>query len=136
MVRKFCLSLTLMSSFNNPCWSLHSLLSIPLFAMLNGGFSKSQIVDIEFSENGIMVVAMRAIDRLGHLSPNMLLEILSFSNIFCCEKLKDACDEGLITLVRNAQDVATFLDYGLEESAQTLVAYYLKVFLRELPNSL
>ncbi|CAM6033069.1 unnamed protein product [Sphagnum compactum] len=117
-------------------------LSIPFFAMLNGGFSESQIADIEFSENGITAVAMRAIDRfsktgrLGHLSPDMLLEILSFSNRFCCEKLKDACDEGLTALVRNAQDVATFLDYGLEESAQALVAYCLKVFLRELPNSL
>jgi hypothetical protein len=27
---------------------------------------------------------------LGHLFPNMLLEVLSFSNRFWCKKLKDA----------------------------------------------
>ncbi len=58
-------------------------LSIPFFAMQNGRFSESQITDIGFSENGIMAIGrFSKIGRLGHLFPNVLLEVLSFSNRF------------------------------------------------------
>ncbi len=58
-------------------------LSLPFFAMLNGGFSESQIADIGFSENGITAIGrFSKTGRLGHLFPNMLLEVLSFSNRF------------------------------------------------------
>lgn len=117
-------------------------LSIPFDAMLNGCFAESRNTDIGFSENGISVMGMRAVDYfsktglLPRLSPYMLLELLAFANRFCCEKLKVACDEGLAALVQNTQDVLTFIDYGLEESARALVAACLQVFLRELPSSL
>ncbi len=66
-------------------------LSIPFFSMLNGRFSESQIADIGFSENGITAIGrFSKTGRLGHLFPNMLLEVLSFSNRFWCKKLKDA----------------------------------------------
>jgi hypothetical protein len=64
-------------------------LSIPFFAMLNGGFSESRIADIGFSENEIMAIdRFSKTGRLGHLFPDMVLEVLSFSNRFWCEKFK------------------------------------------------
>lgn len=117
-------------------------LSVPFNAMLNGCFVEARRVDIRFSNNGISVTGMRAVDhfsktgRLARLSPEMLLEILSFANRYCCDKLKDACDQGLAAFIHNTQDVVTFLDYALEESAQALVASCLQVFFRDLPNSL
>ncbi|KAG6554555.1 hypothetical protein Mapa_003934 [Marchantia paleacea] len=117
-------------------------LSGPFRAMLNGCFAESRANEIEFSDNGISPLGMRAVDefsklgRLGFLAPDLVLELLAFANRFCCEHLKDACDKRLAALVHSTQDAVTFLDYALEESAQVLVASCLQVFLRELPGSL
>ncbi|KAL2650901.1 hypothetical protein R1flu_019029 [Riccia fluitans] len=119
-----------------------SCLSCPFHAMLNGCFSESRATEIEFSDNGISPAGMRAVDefskkgRLGILAPELVLELLSFANRFCCEHLKEACDKRLAALVHSTQDAVAFLDYALEESAQVLVASCLQVFLRELPGSL
>jgi tetratricopeptide (TPR) repeat protein len=117
-------------------------LSFAFQTMLNGDFREARISDIMFAGNGISVTGLRAVDhfsktgRLARLSPEMLLEILSFANRFCCDTLKDACDQNLASFVRSGDDVLTFLDYALEESAQALVGACLQVFFRELPGSL
>lgn len=117
-------------------------LSFAFHTMLNGDFLEARLSDIKFSGNGISVTGMRAVDhfsktgRLARLSPEMLLEILSFANRFCCDTLKDACDQNLATFVRSGDDVVTFLDYALEEGAKALVGACLQVFFRELPGSL
>ncbi|XP_024388746.1 ethylene-overproduction protein 1 [Physcomitrium patens] len=117
-------------------------LSMPFNTMLNGVFLEARMCDIGFSKNGISVTGMRAVDhfsktgRLARLSPEMLLEILSFANRFCCDTLKDACDQNLATFVRSGDDVMTFFVYALEECAKAVVGACLQVFFRELPGSL
>ncbi|KAF3644902.1 hypothetical protein FXO38_19920 [Capsicum annuum] len=55
---------------------------------------------------------------------------------FCCESLKDACDRKLASLISCQQDALELLECALEENSPILVASCLKVFLRELPDSL
>ncbi|XP_057837356.1 ethylene-overproduction protein 1 [Cryptomeria japonica] len=117
-------------------------LSIPFHAMLFGCFTESQRSRIIFSDNGITLQGMKAVNEfsktgcLDSLSPQIVLELLSFANKFCCEKMKSACDQHLAGLVYNMHDAEIFIEYGLEENAELLVASCLQVFLRELPKSL
>ncbi|KAH9318374.1 hypothetical protein KI387_020143, partial [Taxus chinensis] len=117
-------------------------MSAPFHAMLNGCFAESRKKHINLSENGISAKGMRAVcefsetGRLNILSPEVLLDILAFANKFCCEQLKDACDRSLASFIHTKQDAIAFIDYGLEESSQVLVASCLQVILQELPDSL
>ncbi|KAI8574045.1 hypothetical protein RHMOL_Rhmol01G0324100 [Rhododendron molle] len=117
-------------------------LSRPLEAMLYGGFIESKRERIDFSEMGISVEGMRAVDvfsrtrRLDSVAPGVVLELLSFANRFCCEEMKSSCDETLASLVSNVENALILIDYGLEDSANLLVASCLQVLLRELPSSL
>lgn len=119
-------------------------LSSPFQAMLYGCFAESRIIEIDFSHNGISRAGMSAVadfSRTGQLDQNhvpmdILLELLTFSNRFCCEKLKVACDKSLAGLVRNFQDAVAFMDYALQESAFDLVSSCLQHMLWELPHSL
>lgn len=117
-------------------------LSTPFKAMLYGGFKESRKGKIDFSQNGISVEGMRAVEvysrtsRLDSLSPNIVLELLSFSNRFCCYELKSACDAHLASLVVTIDDALILIEYGLEETANLLVASCLQVLLRKLPSSL
>lgn len=118
-------------------------MSAPFHAMLNGCFTEARKRDIDFSDNGISARGMRAICKFSEtgklsddLSPDVLLDILAFANKFCCEQLKDACDRNLASLIHTEQDAITFMEYGLEEGSQVLVASCLQVILRELPYSL
>uniref|UniRef100_A0A5B6Z7H3 Putative ETO1-like protein 1 n=1 Tax=Davidia involucrata TaxID=16924 RepID=A0A5B6Z7H3_DAVIN len=117
-------------------------LSAPFHAMLNGCFTESLCEDIDLSENNISPSGMRVISEysltgcLSELPPNLLLEILVFANKFCCERLKDACDRKLSSLVTSRQDAVELLEYALEENSPVLAASCLQVFLQELPDCL
>lgn len=118
-------------------------MSAPFHAMLNGCFTESRKRDIHFSDNGISARGMHAICKFSEmgklsddLSPDVLLDILAFANRFCCEQLKDACDGSLSSFIHTEQDAIAFMEYGLEEGSQVLVASCLQVILRELPYSL
>ncbi|XP_010256184.1 PREDICTED: ETO1-like protein 1 isoform X2 [Nelumbo nucifera] len=117
-------------------------LSAPFYSMLNGCFMESLKEDIDLSENGISLSSMRAINefsRTGSLegvSPSIVLEILIFANKFCCERLKDACDRKLASLVSSRQDAVDLMEYALEESSPVLAASCLQVFLHQLPDCL
>ncbi|KAI4382438.1 hypothetical protein MLD38_008404 [Melastoma candidum] len=69
-------------------------LSIPFSAMLCGGFAESATTRVDFSLNGISVEGMRALEaysrtrRLDSFSPQVVLELLSFSNTYCCGEMK------------------------------------------------
>ncbi|WCJ21595.1 ETO1-like 1 [Euphorbia peplus] len=117
-------------------------LSAPFNAMLNGCFSESHCENIDFSENEISPLGFKAISEfsvtgsLSEVSPDVLLEILIFANKFCCEKLKDACDRGLASLVSSREDALEFMEYALQECSPVLAASCLQVFLHELPDCL
>ncbi|XP_010259142.1 PREDICTED: ETO1-like protein 1 [Nelumbo nucifera] len=117
-------------------------LSAPFHAMLNGCFMESHQEDIDLSENGISPSSMRVVSEfsgtgsLEGVSPGTLLEILIFANKFCCERLKDACDRKLASLVSSRQDAIDLMEYALEENAPVLAASCLQVFLHELPDCL
>ncbi|OVA02767.1 Tetratricopeptide TPR-1 [Macleaya cordata] len=117
-------------------------LSRPLKTMLYGGFIESRREKINFSRNEISVKGMRAVElfsrtkKLNSFPPQIVLELLSFANRFCCEEMKSACDAHLAALVCNIEDALLLVEYGLEETAYLLVASCLQVFLRELPGSL
>ncbi|KAF4370768.1 hypothetical protein G4B88_030488 [Cannabis sativa] len=117
-------------------------LSTPFKAMLYGSFKESRKENIDFSQNGISVEGMRAVEvysrtkRLDFFSPKILVELLSFSNRFCCDEMKAACDAQLASLVVTIDDALILIEYGLEETANILVASCLQVLLRRLPNSL
>lgn len=117
-------------------------LSPPFHAMLNGCFTESLKEDIDLSENGITPSSMRAISkfsqtgRLDDLSPDVLLEILIFANKFCCERLKDACDRKLASLICSRQDAIALMQCALEENSPVLAASCLQAFLYELPECL
>lgn len=110
--------------------------------MLYGSFLESKKERIDFSRNGISVKGMRAVDgysrtkSLDLFSPEIVLELLSFANRFCCVEMKSACDAHLASLVSNVEDALILIEYGLEEKADLLVASCLQVLLRGLPNSL
>lgn len=117
-------------------------LSVPFDTMLNGCFTESKLKRIDFSQSGISVEAMRAVDEfsktgsLPPLEPDGLLEVLTFANRFCCEHVKEACDSALANLVHTRQDAVMLMEYGLEESAPLLVASCLEVLLQGLPGIL
>lgn len=122
-------------------WRIAAL-SDPFNAMLYGGFAESNMKKIDFSENGISLEGMKAVEfysrtkRLDLFCPMIVLELLSFANRFCCEEMKFACDSHLASIVVNIDDALTLIEYGLEKTATLLVVSCLQVFLRELPNSL
>ncbi|PPD89400.1 hypothetical protein GOBAR_DD13684 [Gossypium barbadense] len=117
-------------------------LSTPFKAMLCGSFIESKRSKIDFSQNGISVELMKAVDlysrtkRVDMFSPKIVLELLSFAERFCCEEMKSACDIQLATFVNCMEDVLVLIEYGLEDRANVLVASCLQVLLRELPSSL
>ncbi|OMO84985.1 Tetratricopeptide TPR-1 [Corchorus capsularis] len=117
-------------------------LSIPFRTMLYGGFRESKREMINFTQNGISAEGMKAAEvysrtkRLDSFEPRIVLELLCFSNRFCCDNLKSACDAFLASLVNDMEDAMLLIEYGLEENAYLLVAACLQVFLRELPNSM
>ncbi|KAL6208673.1 hypothetical protein ACLB2K_019620 [Fragaria x ananassa] len=119
-----------------------SSLSAPFDAMLNGCFSESLSDDIDMSKNNISASGMKEINEfsktgsLREFPPHLLLEILAFANKFCCEKLKDACDRKLASLVSSRDDAVELMEYALEENCRVLAASCLQVFLDDLPNCL
>ncbi|XP_019455928.1 PREDICTED: ETO1-like protein 1 isoform X1 [Lupinus angustifolius] len=119
-----------------------SELSEPFHAMLKGYFSESHSESIDLSENNISPSGMRAISyfsltgSLIEVPPNLLLEILVFANKYCCERLKDACDRRLASLVSSKEDALELMEYALDENSFVLAATCLQVLLRDLPNCL
>ncbi|XP_068318332.1 ethylene-overproduction protein 1-like isoform X1 [Pyrus communis] len=117
-------------------------LSRPFNAMLYGNFTETRREKINFTQNGISVEAMRAVEifsrikRVDSFEVRTVLDLLSFANRFCCDELKSVCDSHLASLVCELEDAMLLIDYGLEETAHLLVAACLQVFLRELPSSL
>ncbi|GAU29776.1 hypothetical protein TSUD_161810 [Trifolium subterraneum] len=117
-------------------------LSKPFMAMLYGGFVESRREKVNFSLNGVSVDVMMAVEvfsrtkRLSLFANNVVVEMLSFANRFCCEEMKSACDAHLASLVFDMDDALLLIEYGLEENAYLLVAACLQVFLRELPSSM
>ncbi|CAA6654716.1 unnamed protein product [Spirodela intermedia] len=109
--------------------------------MMYGGFMESRGENINFAHNDISAEGMRTVDifsRTGSLDGpplEILLELLSFSNKFCCEELKSACDSRLASLVAGMEDALLLVENGLEETATLLVGSCLQVFLRLLPQS-
>lgn len=118
------------------------LLSRPFKTLLYGSFVESRREKINFTQNGISVQVMRALElysrrrKVDMLDPQLVLELLSLANRFCCDELKSACDVYLSSLVVNKERALVLMDYGLEEAASLLVAACLQVFLRDLPGSL
>ncbi|CDY66290.1 BnaA03g57300D [Brassica napus] len=82
------------------------------------------------------VVDFSVANVLIGVSKNLLLEVLVFANKFCCERLKDACDRELASLVSSMECAVELMDFALEESSPILAASCLQVFLYELPESL
>ncbi|XP_021821895.1 ETO1-like protein 1 [Prunus avium] len=119
-----------------------SSLSAPFHAMLNGCFSESLREDIDLSQNNITASGMRTINEftmtgsLNEVPTHLLLEILVFANKFCCEKLKDACDRKLASLVSSREDAVELMEYALEQNCPVLAASCLQVFLNDLPGCL
>ncbi|TKY65786.1 Ethylene-overproduction protein 1 [Spatholobus suberectus] len=117
-------------------------LSRPFETMLCGGFVESGREKINFSLNCVSVQAMMGVEvfsrtkRLSQFPANVIIEMLSFANKFCCEGMKRACDVHLASLVLDMDDAVLLIEYGLEETAHLLVAACLQVFLRELPGSM
>lgn len=117
-------------------------LSSPFNAMLYGSFKESKMFNIDFSQNGISAEGMRAVEvysrtgRLDFFGSDILVELLPFANRYCCEEMKSACDARLASMVGCTQDALVLIEYGLEETANLLVAFCLQVLLRELPGSL
>ncbi|KAF3442980.1 hypothetical protein FNV43_RR16898 [Rhamnella rubrinervis] len=74
--------------------------------------------------------------RSHSFEPQIVLELLSLANKFCCDEMKSVSDAHLASLVCDMESAVMLIDYGLEENASLLVAACLHVFLRELPNSL
>ncbi|XP_028804179.1 ETO1-like protein 1 isoform X1 [Neltuma alba] len=119
-----------------------SELSAPFHAMLKGSFSESLSETIDLSENNISPAGMRAISyfslrgSLYDVPPNLLLEILVFANKYCCERLKDACDRRLASLISSKDDAVELIGYALDENSPVLAASCLQVLLCDLPNCL
>ncbi|KAG2541505.1 ethylene-overproduction protein 1-like isoform X2 [Panicum virgatum] len=117
-------------------------LSKPLNTLLYGGFAEAQRDRIDFSRDGITARGMRAVaaySRRGQVDdfpPDIISQLLAFSNKFCCDGLKAACDNKLASMVRGVDDAHSLIEVGLEEASHLLVASCLQAFLRELPKSL
>ncbi|KAG5550640.1 hypothetical protein RHGRI_015553 [Rhododendron griersonianum] len=116
-------------------------LSRPFKQMLYGSFSESRREKINFSQNGISVKGMRAAEifsrekSVDSFEPDVVLELLSLANRFCCEEMKTACDAYLASLVCDMERAMLLIEYGMDETAHLLVAACLQVFMRELPSS-
>lgn len=117
-------------------------LSAPFNAMLYGNFTESLLDEIDMSENHVSSSAMRVVRDfsvvgvLTGVSKNLLLEVLVFANKFCCERLKDACDRELASLISSIECAIELMDFALEENSPILAASCLQVFLYEMPDSL
>ncbi|RAL43482.1 hypothetical protein DM860_012623 [Cuscuta australis] len=118
-------------------------LSSPFRAMLNGCFKESYSDEIDLSENDISPMAFKLISEFTftntldrEVTSDLLLEILVFSNKFCCEGLKDTCDRKLSSLVSSRRDAVYLMEWALQEDAPVLAASCLQVILRDLPESL
>ncbi|CAN4115880.1 unnamed protein product [Withania somnifera] len=117
-------------------------LSRPFEVLLYGSFMDSRREKINFSKNGISAKGMKAAEvfsrtkSVDSFSPDIVLELLSLANKFCCDEMKSVCDAYLASLVFDMDSAMLLFEYGLEENAYLLVAACLQVFLRELPNSL
>ncbi|XP_068668205.1 ethylene-overproduction protein 1-like [Aristolochia californica] len=117
-------------------------LSKPLHTMLYGCFTEAWREKINFSKNDISVEGMKAVEeysrtgKVEDFAPNVILELLSFANKFCCERMKSVCDAYLASIISSLDDAIILVEYGLEENAYLLVASCLQIFLRELPKSL
>ncbi|KAJ4872830.1 tetratricopeptide repeat (TPR)-containing protein [Raphanus sativus] len=111
-------------------------ISRPFKAMLYGGFRETKQSTISFTQYAISMEGMRAAEvfsrvrKIELFPPNVVLELLTLANQFCCDELKAACDMSLGRLVSNIDDAVLLIEYGLKEAA------YPQVFLRELPSSL
>ncbi|KAF9594853.1 hypothetical protein IFM89_034836 [Coptis chinensis] len=94
-------------------------LSAAFNAMLNGDFTESLQENIDISKNGISPSGMRAIRdfsetrSLNEICPDLLLELLTFSNKFCCERLKDACDRKLSSFVTSREEAVDLMEYPI-----------------------
>ncbi|KAF9594300.1 hypothetical protein IFM89_029441 [Coptis chinensis] len=83
--------------------------------------------------------AIRGFSETGSLNeiyPDLCLELLIFSNKFCCERLKDACDRKLSSFVTSREEAVDLMEYALAENSNVLAASCLQVFLHDLPNCL
>lgn len=117
-------------------------LSAPFHAMLYGNFTESLLDEIDMSENHVSSSAMRVVRDFSvvgvliGVSKNLLLEVLVFANKFCCERLKDACDRELASLISSMECAIELMDFALEENSPILATSCLQVFLYEMPDSL
>lgn len=117
-------------------------LSRPFKSMLYGNFVETKKERIHFTHNGISAKAIAAAEVFSRIKcvdsfePNIVLELLSFANRFCCDELKSACDAYLASLVDDLEIALQLIDYGLEETSYLLVAACLQVILREPSSSL
>ncbi|KAE8697861.1 Ethylene-overproduction protein 1 [Hibiscus syriacus] len=117
-------------------------LSLPFRTLLYGDFKESKREKLNLTQSCVSVECLKTAKlysrnkRLDSFGPRILLELLSFSNKFCCDNLKSDCDSYLASLVNDMEGALLLIEYGLEENAYLLVAACLQVFLRELPNSM
>ncbi|CAH8360504.1 unnamed protein product [Eruca vesicaria subsp. sativa] len=117
-------------------------LSRPFEAMLYGSFVESRASEIDFSENGISVEAMVALNiysrlrRVDLFRVETVFELLGLASKFCCDELKSACESRLASSVTDLDKALAFVEYALEERTKLLLSACLQVFLRELPQSL
>ncbi|CAN8253197.1 unnamed protein product [Cochlearia groenlandica] len=117
-------------------------LSRPFEAMLYGSFVESRTSEIDFSENGVSVEAMLALNiysrikRVDLFRVETVFELLGLASKFCCDDLKSACEARLASSVTDIDKALTFVEYALEERTKLLLSACLQVFLRELPRSL
>ncbi|CAH8301344.1 unnamed protein product [Eruca vesicaria subsp. sativa] len=122
-------------------------LSPPFHAMLCGNFAESRLDEIDMPENHVSSSAMSCNTMrvvrdfsvsgvLTGVSKDLLLEVVMFANKFCCERLKDACDRELASLVSSMECAIEIIDFALEETSPILAATCLQVFLYEMPDSL
>ncbi|XP_038702890.1 uncharacterized protein LOC119999410 [Tripterygium wilfordii] len=65
-----------------------------------------------------------------------LLEMSIFANKFCCERLKDAYEWKLASLVLSRDDVVDNMEYAIADSASVLAASFFDIVLHEWPNCL
>lgn len=119
-----------------------SSLSRPFKAMLYGGFIESKTEKINFTHNGISGKGLKAAEIFSRTKSvdsfdlEVVLELLSLANKYCCDEMKSSCDAFLADKVVDMESAMLLIEYGLEETSYLLVAACLQVILRELPNSL
>ncbi|ESQ42523.1 hypothetical protein EUTSA_v10012604mg [Eutrema salsugineum] len=117
-------------------------LSRPFEAMLYGSFLESRTSEIDFTENGISIEAMLALNiysrikRVDLFRIETVFELLRLASKFCCDDLKSACESRLASSITDIDKALTFVEYALEERTKLILSACLQVFLRELPQSL